>query len=61
MGLVSVAGALIGGALFTWASIALVLQPTKQRAIKNFLASLIQLLLLLSGAIIDGWLVGSFT
>lgn len=61
MGLVYFAGALIGGALFTSASIALVLQPTKQRAIKNFLASLIQLLLLLSGAIIDGWLVGSFT
>ena len=59
MGMIYLAGALIGGTLFTVKSVALVLQPTKRRAIHNFLASLLQLLLLLSGAIIDGWLVGS--
>ncbi|MDA7948585.1 MAG: heme o synthase [Hyphomicrobiaceae bacterium] len=59
MGYIYLAGALLGGALFTATSIVLVLQPTKRRAIQNFLASLLQLLLLLSGAVIDGWLVGS--
>lgn len=59
MGFVYLAGALIGGVAFTATSVALVLQPTKQRAIQNFLASLVQLLLLLSGAVIDRWLVGS--
>jgi protoheme IX farnesyltransferase len=53
MGAVYLAGALIGGAIFTWTSIALVLEPGRQRALKNFLASLLQLCLLLGGAIAD--------
>lgn len=59
MGAVYLAGAVIGGLLFSATSIALVLQPTKRRAIQNFLASLLQLLLLLTGAMVDRWLVGS--
>jgi protoheme IX farnesyltransferase len=59
MGWVYLAGALTGGLLFSATSIMLVLQPTKRRAIRNFLASLLQLLLLLTGAMLDRWLVGS--
>lgn len=59
MGWVYLAGALIGGFLFSATSIVLVLQPTKRRAIQNFLASLLQLLLLLSGAMLDRLLVGA--
>jgi heme O synthase-like polyprenyltransferase len=36
-----------------WTSIRLVLEPTRKRAIQNFLASLLQLVLLLSGTMID--------
>ncbi len=60
MGVVYFLFALLGGTLFTATSVTLVMQPTKRRAIQNFLASLLQLLLLLSGAMIDRWLVGSF-
>ena len=42
-----------GGAIFTAASIRLVLRPDRKHAIQNFLASLIQLVLLLSGAVAD--------
>jgi protoheme IX farnesyltransferase len=56
MGWVYLAGALTGGLLFSATSIMLVLQPTKRRAIRNFLASLLQLL---TGAMLDRWLVGS--
>jgi len=59
MGVVYFLFALLGGTLFTATSVVLVVQPTKRRAIQNFLASLLQLLLLLSGAMIDRWLVGS--
>lgn len=50
-------GALIGGAYFTWTSIALVINPIRSRAVKNFLASLLQLCLLLGGAVAD-WAFG---
>jgi len=53
MGPIYLAGAAIGGALFTWTSLALVRHPDRAHAIRNFLASLVQLLLLLGGAIIE--------
>jgi heme o synthase len=42
-----------GGAIFVATSIALVVQPTRRRAIQNFLASLAQLMLLLTGTMLD--------
>ena len=53
MGVWYLAGALVGGALFTWTSIALVIHPDRVRALKNFFASLLQLCLLLGGAVAD--------
>lgn len=47
--------ALAGGLLFLKRSIDLVQEPGPERAIANFHASLIQLSLLLVGAIVDGW------
>jgi len=52
-------GAGVGGAIFTWTSVRLVQAPTRERAIKNFLASLLQLALLIAGAVADR-LAGSF-
>ncbi len=59
MGLIYLAGAAAGGALFLWTSIRLVMEPSRKRAIQNFLASLLQLVLLLSGAVTDR-IIGSF-
>jgi heme o synthase len=42
-----------GGLLFTATSVALVRQPGRRWAIRNFLASLVQLLLLLAGTALD--------
>lgn len=53
MGVIYLAGAAVGGGLFTWTSIRLVRWPTRQNALRNFLASLLQLCLLLAGAIVD--------
>ena len=53
MGLLYLAGALIGGTLFTWTSVNLVYRPDRTRALKNFVASLLQLCLLLGGAVAD--------
>jgi protoheme IX farnesyltransferase len=53
MGAIYLAGAAIGGALFVWTSIRLVMEPIRKRAIHNFLASLFQLVLLLGGAAAD--------
>ena len=53
MGQLYLAGAAAGGALFLWTSARLVFEPTRKRAIQNFLASLLQLVLLLSGTIAD--------
>jgi heme o synthase len=53
MGPIYLAGAATGGALFLWTSVRLVQAPSRKRAIQNFLASLLQLVLLLSGAIAD--------
>ena len=53
MGSIYFVGALSGGAIFTWTSIQLVLKPDRSNAIRNFFASLLQLCLLLGGAIIE--------
>jgi protoheme IX farnesyltransferase len=53
MGMIYLAGAAAGGALFMWTSIRLVQAPSRKRAIQNFLASLLQLVLLLSGTVAD--------
>ena len=53
---VEFACALAGGLLFLRRSVALVREPGPARAIANFHASLIQLGLLLLGAIADGWI-----
>jgi protoheme IX farnesyltransferase len=53
MGLVYLAGAAMGGAFFIWTSMSLVQAPSRKRAIQNFLASLLQLILLLSGTVAD--------
>lgn len=53
-----VACAVAGGAFFLHRSIVLVREPTQKNAIRNFLASLLQLTLLLVGAIVDGALAG---
>ena len=46
-------GAGSGGAFFVWKSIALYRTPTKQAAMANFLASLLQLLLLIAGVLLS--------
>ena len=48
--------ALSGGALFVWKTIELVRAPSRATAIASFHASLVQLSLLLLGAIADGWM-----
>jgi protoheme IX farnesyltransferase len=57
-GSVYVACAISGGAYFLYRSVILARQPTQKNAIRNFLASLLQLSLLLVGAIVDGALAG---
>ena len=58
MGPVYLVGAVTGGSLFIWTSVRLVAQPSRKRAIQNFLASLLQLVLLLAGTVADRF-VGS--
>jgi protoheme IX farnesyltransferase len=53
MGWIYFACALAGGGAFVWTSIGLVLDPTRRKAIVNFLASLVQLVLLLAGTMLD--------
>lgn len=50
-------GAAGGGYLFTKASLRLMRVPGRENAMRNFHASLIQLSLLLSAAILDAWLL----
>jgi protoheme IX farnesyltransferase len=59
MGAIYLGFAAIGGGLFVWTSIRLVMAPSRKRAIQNFLASLLQLVLLLSGTVADR-LIGGF-
>jgi protoheme IX farnesyltransferase len=46
-------GAAAGGALFVWKSVALYLKPTKEAALANFFASLVQLMLLILGVVLN--------
>lgn len=56
-GPVYLAGAVIGGVYFIAKSVALVRAPGREAAMKNFHASLLQLSLLLTAAIVDAvWL-----
>jgi protoheme IX farnesyltransferase len=55
LGLIYLLGALIGGGLFCWTSLKLVLRPGIPAAARNFQASLLQLSLLLLAAILDSW------
>ncbi len=56
MGYIYLAGALAGGGLFIWRSVALARDPGVETAMANFHASLVQLGLLLTAAIVDGYL-----
>jgi len=58
LGWLYLAAALAGGAWFIFRSAQLVRDPTPHAAMSNFFASLIQLSLLLAGAIADTWLTG---
>jgi protoheme IX farnesyltransferase len=53
MGWIYLACASLGGALFVWTSCELVRSPSRRAAIRNFLASLAQLVLLIAGAVAD--------
>jgi protoheme IX farnesyltransferase len=57
MGWIYLLGAALGGARFVWTSIGLVRDPSPRTAMTNFHASLVQLTLLLGGAILDAWLI----
>lgn len=46
-------GAGLGGAWFLWKSIELYRRPTRQSAMSNFFASLVQLMLLILGVVLD--------
>ena len=54
MGLLYGLGAGVGGAVFLWKSIVLHREPSKANAMANFFASLLQLVLLVAGAMLDG-------
>jgi protoheme IX farnesyltransferase len=58
MGWLYLAGALAGGAYFTWRSVQLMRNPGPMTARRNFTASLAQLSLLLGAAILDQLLLG---
>ena len=57
LGWIYLLGAALGGARFVWTSVGLVRQPSPEKAMANFHASLLQLTLLLTGAILDAWLL----
>jgi protoheme IX farnesyltransferase len=58
MGWIYGIGAAIGGALFVFTSLRLAANPTRKAALTNFFASLAQLTLLLTAAIVDSALAG---
>jgi protoheme IX farnesyltransferase len=58
LGWIYLLGAVLGGGLLVVASIRLVRNPGRAAAMANFRASLIQLSLLLSAAMLDAWLAG---
>jgi protoheme IX farnesyltransferase len=57
LGVVYLGCAVLGGGLFMWRSLALARAPGRKTAMQNFHASLLQLTLLLVGAMVDGWLI----
>jgi len=57
MGLVYLAGAIIGGSIFLKCSIALARNPSPRTAMANFVASLMQLGILLIATISDGYFI----
>ena len=57
MGIIYLAGVILGGSYFIWTSLLLSMKKTKDAAMKNFFASFIQLGLLLVIIIIDGIIV----
>ena len=59
LGWIYLCSAAAGGAYFTWRSIELVRRPGPPTAMRNFAASLVQLTLLLAGAISDSLLLGA--
>lgn len=59
LGWIYLAAALAGGGYFTWRSIRLVREPGPAAAMRNFFASLVQLGLLLFGAILDAFVRGA--
>jgi protoheme IX farnesyltransferase len=58
MGWIYGAGATLGGGLFAYASVRLAANPTRKTALANFFASLAQLTVLLTAAIVDSALAG---
>lgn len=57
LGWIYLLGAISGGGLFIKTSIRLLHDPTPGAAMQNFHASLLQLTLLLTGAILDSWIL----
>ena len=51
-------GAVSGGGYFIYQNYKMILEPTPKVAMKSFLASLVQLVLLLTGAVLDVYLLG---
>lgn len=58
LGWIYLVGAASGGAYFLLTSTRLMVAPTAKAAMTNFHASLLQLSLLLAGAMLDAWLIG---
>lgn len=58
LGWIYLVGAASGGTYFLLTSRHLMAVPTTKAAMTNFRASLLQLSLLLTGAMLDAWLVG---
>ncbi|OOG25164.1 protoheme IX farnesyltransferase [Thioalkalivibrio denitrificans] len=58
MGWLYLLGAITGGIFFLYRNIELLRDPTPRKAMQNFHASLIQLTILLTAAILDAWLLG---
>ena len=52
------AGAVSGGGYFIYENYKMILEPTPKVAMKSFFASLVQLVLLLTGAVLDVYLLG---
>lgn len=58
MSWIYLAGAAGGGAYFIYYNYRMIQDPSPRVAMKSFFASLLQLILLLSGAVLDVWLLG---